>query len=328
MSREDQALLEDPAARKVWDLLADRYPDQRLTPETSPQLDLGVDSLEWVNLTLEIGQRAGVELDEEAIERIDSIRDLLREVAEQTEAGETTPGASPLDEPEEALSDRQKRWLEPLGPGMATLTRGLFLLNRLVMRKLFRLRVEGIENLSDRGQFVLTPNHVSYLDSFAVAAALDYDVLRRTYWGGWTGAVLGNPLNRFVSRLAQVVPVDPERAGVSSLAFGIAVLERENNLIWFPEGARSPTGELQPFKSGIGMLVERSGAPVVPAFVHGTREAMPPGQAVPRPRGIRIVFGEPLDPRELEKQGEGEEPKDRITDALRDRVEELGSRSA
>src|SRR5215218_9822769 len=73
MSGEDRALLEDPAAMGVWELLADRYPDRRLAPETSPQLDLDIDSLGWVDLTLEIGEKTGVELDEAAIERIDTV---------------------------------------------------------------------------------------------------------------------------------------------------------------------------------------------------------------------------------------------------------------
>src|SRR5919199_473936 len=118
MSEEDRALLENPAAKRVWDRLAERYPEQRLTPDTSPQLDLGVDSMGWINLSMEIGESAGVELDEEAIDRIDTVRDLLNEVAEQAESGEAVAGASPLEQPEEVLSDEQKRWLEPLGPAM------------------------------------------------------------------------------------------------------------------------------------------------------------------------------------------------------------------
>ena len=63
MSGEDRALLEDAGAHTVWDWLADRYSGKRLTPDTSPQFDLGVDSLEWLNLTFEIAQRSGVEVD-------------------------------------------------------------------------------------------------------------------------------------------------------------------------------------------------------------------------------------------------------------------------
>ena len=64
----------------AWDWLTERFPDTKLTLDKSPQLDLNVDSLEWINLTLEIRERLGVELNEEAIARIDTVRDLLNEV--------------------------------------------------------------------------------------------------------------------------------------------------------------------------------------------------------------------------------------------------------
>jgi 1-acyl-sn-glycerol-3-phosphate acyltransferase len=95
--------------------------------------------------------------------------------------------------------------------------------------------------------------------------------------------------------------------------------------VWFPEGHRSHTGELQPFRPGIGVLLDRFPVPVVPVFIRGTYEAMPPGKAWPRPRKLTITFGEPLDPRELEQQGEGEQPQDRIVQALFEHVAKLGS---
>lgn len=244
MSEGDRTLLENPAAQQVWDWLASRYPDRRLAPETSLQMDLGVDSLDWVNLTMEIGQRTGVEMEEEAIERIEEVRDLLNEVAERAEAGEEASGVSPLEHPEEVLDERQKRLLRPLGPVEVAAAQGLFHFNRAVARGVFGLRVEGADHLPEEGPFILAPNHVSYLDAFALGAALDYQRLRQTYWGGWVGAAFGNPIYRLFSRLAGVVPIDPNRAGVSSLAFSVAVLDQGKNLVWFPEGERSRTDEL------------------------------------------------------------------------------------
>jgi long-chain acyl-CoA synthetase len=329
MSEQDRVLLENPAARRVWELLADRYSDRYLTLDTSPQLDLGVDSLGWVDLTLEIRESTDVELSEEAIGSIYTVRELLNEVAEQAEAG--GGGVSqglPLERPEEVLSDEQKRWLRPLGPTESALARGMFALNRALARKVFHLRVEGAEHLPKEGPFVLTPNHISFLDPFAVAAALDYRLLRHTYWAGRVGAAFGNPFTRLVSRLAQAVPIDSHRAVFSSLAFGAVVLKSRKNLIWFPEGHRSPTGELQPFKPGIGMLLDRHPVPVVPVFIHGTHEAMPPGRIWMRPKQVTVTFGEPLDPLELEQQGEGDQPQSRIVQALHEHVAELiGNRS-
>ena len=323
MSEEDRGLLENPAARQVWNWLADRYPDRRLTPDTNLQLDLGIDSLEWVNLTFEIGQNAGMELSEEAIGRIATVRDLLHEVIEQAETGESAHQPSPLEHPEEVLSDEQKRWLEPLGMAESAVARVLFGLNRAIARGPFRLSVEGSEHLPEEGPLVIAPNHVSYLDAFAIAAALDYRRLRQTYWSGWTGAAFGNPLNRLVSRLAQTIPIDPDQAIFSSLAFGAAALERGHNLVWFPEGQRSASGEQQRFEPGIGMLLGHFRVPVVPVTIRGTYEAMPPGKALPKPQKVTVKFGRPLDVDELQRQGEGDQPQDRIVQALPDHVAQL-----
>ena len=189
------------------------------------------------------------------------------------------------------------------------------------MRGPFRLRVKGLENLPDEGPFIIAPNHVSYLDAFAVAAALRHSVLRRTYWAGWTGAAFGN-LARLVSRLAQVVPIDLGRAGFSSLAFGAAVLRRGQNLVWFAEGERSPTGTLQPFKPGVGMLLSYYPVPVVPVFIRGTYEAMPRGGFLRRLEQVTVTFGEPFDTRSFRLP----DPRSRSSRPCARRVAELGGR--
>jgi long-chain acyl-CoA synthetase len=326
MLEADRKLLENPAAREVWELLATRYSDRHLTPDTSPQLDLGIDSLGWMDLTLEIDQSASVELSEEAIGRIYTVRDLLNEVAEQAKAGgSSVPQALPLEQPERVLSEYQKDSLEPFGPVTTAVARGMFALNRAIARKVFGMSIAGIEHLPKEGSFVLTPNHVSSLDPCAIAAALDYRHLRHIYWAGRVDTAFSNPLKRLVSRLGHVVPIDSHRAVFSSLAFGAAILKRQERLVLFPEGHRSHTGELQPFRPGIGVLLNRFPVPVVPVFIRGTYEAMPPGKAWPRPKKLKITFGKPLDPRELEQRGEGEQPQDRIVQALYEHVAELGS---
>jgi long-chain acyl-CoA synthetase len=93
--------------------------------------------------------------------------------------------------------------------------------------------------------------------------------------------------------------------------------------IWFPEGARSRSTELQEFKPGIGMLLERYPIQVVPVAIYGAHDAYPPRRIVPRPHPIRIAFGEPLDPETLEEEGDGEDAMHRITSALRRHTEEL-----
>jgi long-chain acyl-CoA synthetase len=320
MSGEDRALLDDHPAEATWELLARRYKDKRLTPDSNPGLDLGIDSLEWLNLTFELRENAGVELTEAAITRIETIRDLLREVSEASEAESES---QPLDRPEEILTDQQKRWLEPPGLVMRLAARILFFTNRTLMRTLFRVEAKGLDRLPENAQFVFAPNHTSYLDPPALAAVLSDARLARTYWGGWSVIVTRNAFTRFIGRLANAVPIDPERGAISSLAFGAVLLKRKVGIVWFPEGGLSRTGELQPFKPGIGIVLARFAVPVVPVFIAGTHDALPVGAILPRPRKVRVIFGDPLDPRELERTGVGKEPHERIVNALRKRVAAL-----
>jgi long-chain acyl-CoA synthetase len=323
MSEEDRALLEDPAARRVWNWFAVRYADKNLTPATSPQLDLGIDSLEWLTVTLELGTETGVELDEAVIAEIDTIRDILRLVAEGQAEEQAVHHIQPLDDPEGALSEEQKKWLRPLGPLMSLAAVGLYVLNWILIRVLFRLRVEGAENVPEGMQVVLTPNHASYADAFVLASALKLRFLRATHWAGWTGIAFANPVARFGSRLVQGVPIDADHALVSSLALGAGVLKSGKNLIWFPEGRRTLTGELLPFKPGIGLLLHHFAVPVIPVYLEGTRQALPPGSWFPRPVRVTVRFGKPVAPGILEQEGEGSGYPERIATALRMHVGDL-----
>jgi len=177
--------------------------------------------------------------------------------------------------------------------------------------------------LPDRCPFIIAPNHVSYLDAFSVAAALHHSLLGRPSYAGWTGAAFGNPLARLVSRLAQVVPIDLGRTGLSSLAFGAAVLRRGQSLVWFAEGERSPSGDLQPFKPGVGMLLSYYPVPIIPVFIRGTYEAMPRGKFLQRLEQVTVIFGEPFDPHNFD---EGGRPQQEVVEAVREHVAALGAR--
>ena len=323
MSGEDRELLGNDAARTVWDWLAERYPEQGLSPDSRLQSDLGIDSLEWVTVTVEVGERTGIELSEEAIAEIRTVRDLLTKIAAGEAAGGREFGGEPLEHPEKALSDRQKRWLEPPGGVLRHLQEALLALIRRTMRSFFDLQVQGLDRLPE-GPCVFAPNHLSSLDPLALAAVLPRETLQRTWWGGWTGIAFRNRMARFGSRLGNVVPVDPDRAAISSLAFGAAVLREERNLVWFPEGKRSPDGELQSFKPGLGLLLEKYPVPVVPILIEGTRQLLPIGKTWPRRGEIRIVIGSSCLPQDLAAgEGNRQEKAKSLVASLREKIQEM-----
>ncbi|MCC5794136.1 MAG: AMP-binding protein, partial [Chromatiales bacterium] len=321
MEPADQQLLENDAAAAAWELLAGRFQDRTLTPGSSTRIELGIDSLDWLELSLEIARRTGVELREDDIAGIDTVRDLLEALAE---ASPGEGGArSPVEEPHAFLSEQQRRWLKPLSPAEQRMARVLGRLITGTLRRWARLEVVGLEHLEACPQVVITPNHVSLLDPFLVGSALPPERLQRTAWSGWTGIAFRNAAFRWGSRLARVVPVDPQRAMVSSLAFAAAMLREGHSLVWFPEGQRSPAGELMSFRPGIGMLLAGVDVPVVPAWIDGAYDALPRGSRWPRRTKITVRFGEPVTGELLAGEGEGNDARSRIVDALEKRVRAL-----
>lgn len=318
---EDLALLAIPRAKQVWDWLTALYPDQPLHLDDSPQLDLGIDSLKWVTLTLEMEERFGISITEDAITRVTSLRDFLHEVIA---AGAAGPGPEGAGGGVLTLSVDQERWLKPTGPVLSILGWMLYQPLRAIMRHWFRLTVKGIDRLPESGPYILAPNHTSYLDSVALMATLTWRQFEHTYWAGWTGLLFRGAITNLFSRMARIFPVDPDRSPGLGLAYGLGTLERRNVLVWFPEGMRSPTGELGQFLPGIGVLVDTSKVPVLPVLIEGGFEAMPVGEWLPRRHRITVIFGKPLTASELDAAGEGPDQATRIANALHDAVARLG----
>lgn len=326
MSDQDQALMEQPRARQVWDWLAERYPDVHLTPDTSPFMDLGIDSMEMINLTMDISQLTGVELGQEALARVDTVRDLLHEVSHQAETGNGGGTLDPervLTHPDDYLGEQQRRWLRPLGPLASLPPRLCRPLLKGLLKLMFSYRVRGLENLPNDRACVLVPNHVSVLDPALLFCALPWRTLQNTYFAGWTGWAFRNVLMRFIARMGQTVPIDAERAAASSLALGAAVLTSGNNLIWFAEGERSRSGKLKPFKPGIGMILEHHPVTVVPVYIAGAYEAWPRGKRLPRRHRITVTLGTPVEPKTLLAQGGEDKPPERISHGLHDALKTM-----
>lgn len=316
LSEADHALLAAPRVSGVWAWLSDRFADRRATLDASLQLDLGLDSFEWMSLAMELEERFGVRLSEDALARVTTLRSLLLEIRQAAEAAadqgraEVEPGAA------------EASWLRPRGLVLEAAARGLFVLNRWIMRGLFGVRADGLEHCPAAGPFLVAPNHTSYLDPFALAAVLPWAQLRNLYWAGWVGLLFRGPLTRLFSRALQVLPVDPERGLTSSLTLGRAVLERGQALVWFPEGQRSTEGRLLPFLPGVGLLLQRTGVPAVPVRIDGAFKAWPPGGRWPRLHPIRLRFGAPLTFADLAAH-DGADRHRRIADRLHDEVASL-----
>ncbi len=321
LSDEDEALLAQPRARRVFDWLQARFPDRTLSLDTSPQLDLGIDSLAWVQLGMEVEERFGIALSEEAIGRTLTVRHLLQEV----ESAPTATTTSAADR-QAALTAEAERWLEPLSGRMRAVSAVAHAVVKGLCRLLFRLRAEDADKLPQSGPFILAANHVSDIDPVVLAAALPRGVWARTTWAGDRERVFGRAVGRFAARLAHAFPVDDRAPGVT-LTVAAEAVRRGRVLVWFPEEWRSPDGRLQRFMPGIGHILNETGATVVPCYIDGAFEAMPRQATLPRPYPVRVRFGRPVAYQDLVAEAGGAD-KRALAAALQARVAGLAGGEA
>ena len=163
---------------------------------------------------------------------------------------------------------------------------GLF---RFIFSTYFRWRVYNPERVPMEGPVILAANHASFLDpplvGSALTRALNY-LARDTLF---SVPVVGSLL-----RAWKVVPVDRDGGGGAGLRAIFDRLLQGGAILLFPEGTRTSNGQLQPARSGIGLVVIKSSAPVVPVRLFGTYEAYGRHIRFPHPGRVMVKFGAPI----------------------------------
>ncbi|PYJ94558.1 MAG: 1-acyl-sn-glycerol-3-phosphate acyltransferase [Verrucomicrobia bacterium] len=172
-------------------------------------------------------------------------------------------------------------------------------LSRLVSGLLFRFRVVHRERMIQSGPVILAMNHQSYLDPPLAGITCDraiYFLARKT--------LLDVPLLGWLLPKLNVIPVNQEGVDRSALKAVINILKSGNAALVFPEGSRTLDGNLQPAEPGLGLVIAKTLAPVVPMRIFGAHEALPRGGGL-RLRPITIVIGKPIlfSPADVELRG-------------------------
>ena len=158
---------------------------------------------------------------------------------------------------------------------------------RLMYATYFRWKVFNPERVPTTGPVILASNHSSFLDPMLVGAGINREINYLARESLFRFPVLGWVLHKW-----QAVPVNREGGGAKGLKAILDRLLAGGAIILFPEGTRSADGKLQPARSGIGLTVIKSMAPVVPVRVFGTFEAYNRHMRLPRPRRVSVKYGE------------------------------------
>lgn len=180
---------------------------------------------------------------------------------------------------------------------------------------LFNFRVIHPERIPLSGGLIVASNHQSYLDPplIGVCSKRDICFLARKTLFQWP--ILGPIFPKL-----GVVPVDQERADMSALKTIVRLVEAGKATGVFPEGARTLDGKLQPVQPGLGLVIAKTGAPVVPVRIFGAFEAFPRGAKRIKRHPVTIVVGNPIHFTKEELTGHGRDLYQKLSERVMNEI--------
>lgn len=297
-AREPARVANEPALHVLQELLssASRKPASEIGPGSHLQLDLGIDSIGRIDIVGSVESHFAMRIDDEQAARLARVSDILKLIGDREPVRQPKPsgdafrralGTGATDAPVNGTSS-------PALLPMRWFVRGSV---QVLMNTWVRVHAVGRENIPKSGPFILAPNHSSHLDTPAVITAVGG--VRRVWTAGAEDYFFDTPTKRLVfGKLLDTIAFDRHSDGVAGLRRCGAALSGGYGLLLFPEGTRSPSGEIQPFKVGVAVLAIERSAPIVPVHIHRTYDLLPKGKRVAKPGSVTVRFGAPVHPPE------------------------------
>ncbi len=249
------------------------------------ELDLGLDSLDYVELFVFIEKSFGLPIDESIFSKMMIVEDLYKYVKKNYKYVKRVD------------VDIKNIIKEPLNENLIHSPYMMCFYKTLLLpffKLFFRLEVSGLENIPNFS-CIIAPSHYSMLDGFLIESVLPYATLRDTFFLAYE-AVFGTKLLRPISDHGQTLLIDADKNLKRSMQRATLPLKNGKNLVIFPEGARSRDGKLLEFRPFFAMLSEEYNVPVIPVVIDGSFEALPAGKIIPRPKKTTIKFLKPIYP--------------------------------
>jgi long-chain acyl-CoA synthetase len=325
LTDDERAWLERDDVKRALAILREsaRNPLDQIRPAHNLELDLGLDSMQRVELLTALEQQLGGDVPESRLAEIYSVRDLVDAILESAGRGEgearaaappwSTILSQPITDPEVLQLARHNTAAEIF----------FFLLGRFInlfFLDAFHLRVRGLENLPSQGPCLICSNHQSYFDPVALGAALPWRVFRDTFALG-TSDIFGEGFMRRLARWVRVVVLDPDANLIPAMRAGAYGLRQGRILMLYPEGERSDQGKPVIFRKGAAILSIHEQAPIVPVAIEGFYEAWPRHRKFPKFANLQMTIGKPIYPPPAAEASEA--AYERLTAQLKARVVEM-----
>lgn len=276
---------EDPESKtREFQTLAQYIKEEKgenIYPDSHIEIDLGLDSLDIIQLNSFIEKTFGFKIKEEETVDLKVIKDICEYIRKNSKEYHLE---------KINWSEILKESIDyPLpSSNMIWLTKIFF---APILKFYLGLKIKGIEKLSKEPRIIIC-NHESFIDAFAVQRLFKGDMLKNTYYFA-IKKHFDKPGLRFMANHGNIILMDINENLKESLQISAEVLKEGKNLVIFPEGARTRDGKLQDFKKFFGILSKELNIPVTVLGIDGAYESMPFGSIFPRPAKIKLeVLGE------------------------------------
>jgi len=322
LSAEEAAWLDQPDVQRGLKIVREsaRSAPSSMRPTLNLELDLGLDSMQRVEVLSRLEEELGGNVEESALSNIYTVRDLIDAVLQSAGTGATKPRTTFAGWKSILAEDPDDPDVLALAHPSKINDTFWFLVSRVIYmfsRERFDLKVDGIEKLPRSGPYIISSNHQSFLDPVVLSGVLPSDVFYRTFAVG-TSEIFGEGLMRRVARSIKVVVVDPDANLIPAMRAGAFGLRHGQVLILYPEGERSIDGTPRTFKKGAAILSIHMQVPIVPIAIAGFYEAWPRNKPFQKFAPLRMTIGDPmLPPPEVEAS---EETYERMTASLKEKI--------
>ncbi len=303
LTDDDRRWLAEPDVAKAISVLQEHLKElsRPIHPHDNLELDLGLDSMERVELLVAVEQAIGVSVPDDVVSQVYTVRELIDAIRNsQSRSSQATIVNRQSSMPWGSVLNT-----DPDDPDVLSVARPhpiaehwWYLFGRMVQifaRDAFSLKIIGLEKLPRQGAYIICPNHQSFLDPVMLVASLPYDVLRNVFYVG-TSEIFGSGILRHLARSLKLIPVDPDANLVPAMRAGAFGLRHGKILVLYPEGERSIDGSPKVFKKGAAILATHLRVPIVPVAMEGFFEAWPRGKGFQKFTRLTIEFGDPIPP--------------------------------
>lgn len=279
-----------------------------IRPTDHIETDLAFDSLDMVALQGFIEQTFGTKVDAASMANYKNILAIAEQVADNKTRMEIE------DVDWNSFLNSSSTHLEL--PTRNFISTFIAQLSHLLLKIYNRLSINGTDNIPLKGPVIFAPNHQSFIDGPIVTSGLSGEVLRNSYFYATEEHVQGS-FRKWFARNNNIILM--ERGNLRNSILKLAeVLKQGKNIIIFPEGARTKTGDMGSFKKTFTILSKELNVPIVPVCITGAYDALPRGTHFISPKKIELDFLPPVQP---DADKSYDEISDMVKQAISDTLE-------